>query len=106
VELTNVVPRPRQGLVLPTSEEYVRRQFLGQLQRFTCNGEPVSDVYHCINENQLCTDVGECVENACVCPTDREGKYCQTVKSGDDDVLAPILGTVLLCLLQIPMSGM
>lgn len=84
----------------------MRRQFLGQLQRFTCNGEPVSDVYHCINENQLCTDVGECVENACVCPTDREGKYCQTVKSGDDDVLAPILGTVLLCLLQIPMSGM
>jgi len=92
-----MVVRRRQGLVLPTSEEYVRRQFLGQLQRFTCNGEPVSDVYHCINENQLCTDVGECVENACVCPAEREGKYCQTVKSGGDDVLAPILGT-LLCL--------
>jgi hypothetical protein len=90
----------RQGFVLPTMATAIKRLFLNQLKNFTCGGVAVSDVHNCIFDGELCSGVGECVNNACVCASGREGQYCEgfvaaSSSAGSDQALPIALGIVI-----------
>jgi hypothetical protein len=91
---TNVAAKraaDRQGYILASSEPTLKSKFLNQLKTFTCDGVVVSSVAPCINDGELCSGVGSCVDKACVCPSERTGQYCEDfVSSGTDSTTTTI----------------
>jgi preprotein translocase subunit YajC len=84
----------RQGFVVASSVDVIAREGLNQIKKFTCDGEPVSALYGCIWDGQICSDAGTCTNGACVCNSGREGQYCQEfTSSGSSDVVV-LLGTL------------
>jgi hypothetical protein len=75
------------------------RLFYGLLKNFTCKGKPVSALYNCIDDGQLCSGVGMCSNSTCVCPVGKCGTYCQEkcTTSRTTDSVPIILGTCLSC---------
>jgi hypothetical protein len=69
------------------------RHFYDLLKNFTCAGKPVSGAYNCINDGSLCSGVGICSNNTCVCPPGTCGPYCgqaahtATPSNGDVSVI-------------------
>jgi hypothetical protein len=86
----------RQGFVVATSVDIIYRKALDQLKKFTCDDKPVSALYGCIWDGQLCSSAGTCTNGVCVCESGREGQYCQEFTSSSSDSLLVILGTHLL----------
>ncbi len=81
---------------MATSVDIIYRKALDQLKKFTCDDKPVSALYGCIWDGQLCSNAGTCTNGICVCDSGREGQYCQDFTSSSSDSLLVILGTHLL----------
>jgi hypothetical protein len=71
----------------------MKRNFYVLLKNFTCDGVAASSIHNCItDQGQVCSDAGSCVENACLCDSGREGKYCEDFKSDSSDTEALTIG--------------
>jgi hypothetical protein len=82
----------RQGYIIGSTEPVLKSLFLNQLKAFTCNGVAVSSMAACINDGKLCSDVGSCANQACVCPSGRTGQYCDDFVSTDSSSDAATIG--------------
>jgi hypothetical protein len=82
--------------VLASSDATLLKRFYEQLKAFTCNNVPVSSVFGCISGGELCSGMGTCASNSCLCDSGREGQYCQyTSSSSASEVVAIVLGVIL-----------
>ncbi len=72
----------------------IRRKLLNLLVRITCQGEPVSSLYGCVQDGSLCSEHGLCNNGVCACSEGRTGKFCQLFINGtsSDNSLAIGLG--------------
>lgn len=85
----------RQGFVLATSVDILRRHFFNLLANFTCQGKPVSSVHACVQNGELCSGSGSCSNNSCLCNNGWCGTFCQRRCSADSPAILPIvLGTL------------
>jgi hypothetical protein len=85
----------RQGVLLTTSIDVMKRDFYLLIKNFTCDGVAASSIHGCItDEGQVCSDAGSCVDDACLCASGREGTYCERFSSDSlSDTLAVALST-------------
>jgi hypothetical protein len=85
----------RQGFILGSRIDYLQKRLLNQLKAFTCDGVAASSLHDCINDGQLCSGKGLCTDNACVCDSDREGQYCESLVSeaSSDSTTTIIMGS-------------
>jgi hypothetical protein len=85
----------RQGYVLATVADPLKREFLNQIKGATCNGVAVSAFAGCINDGEMCSSVGTCNSGRCTCPSSRTGQYCELiVSSSSSDSTVIVLGTL------------
>jgi hypothetical protein len=83
--------RTRQGYVPLNTVPQLSRLFYNLLKNFTCKGKPVSAYYNCIDDGMLCSGVGMCSNNSCVCPAGKCGAYCGEACSGRRKDNVPVI---------------
>lgn len=95
-DVTAALIASRQQFILATSWPTLQSMFLNQLKEFTCQGIPVSELYECINNGQLCSNNGQCSNNTCVCVSGWQGQYCEDlITSSSSSSLAVALGVTI-----------
>lgn len=70
---------------------------LSSLISITYKGKPVSPLFGCVANGQVCSSQGTCQNSKCVCNNGWEGTYCQSnaTSDGGSDSTGTILGATL-----------
>ncbi|QTF49759.1 putative serine/threonine-protein kinase/receptor [Acanthamoeba polyphaga mimivirus] len=84
-----------QGMYVASSNPTLKSRNLNLLKNFVVDGEPISSIANCIYQGTICSDMGTCNNNSCLCNSYRKGIYCENIVSSSGESIGIILAIVI-----------
>ncbi|AVL95162.1 putative serine/threonine protein kinase receptor [Moumouvirus australiensis] len=85
-----------KGYYLASSNPELKSTILNLLKTFNFEGQSVSSYANCIYEGTICSDLGTCNNNSCICNSGRTGQYCeQIISESGDKIVTIVLATII-----------
>ncbi|AQN68650.1 protein tyrosine kinase (PTK) family protein [Saudi moumouvirus] len=85
-----------KGYYLASSNPKLKSVILNSLKSFKFEGQSVSAYADCIYEGTICSDLGTCNNNSCICDSGRTGQYCELlVSESSDKIVTIVLATII-----------
>jgi len=69
---------------------------LETLVGMTCDGNPVSALFGCVHNGDICSNMGTCQNSVCVCPSNLTGTFCEVPVTTGSNLSGGAIGGIVV----------